>query len=276
MARRIAGWYDSAWTRRYAVSVPHTVSPNGTNDVSVVIPASHPLWAILDTEGTDGDSIRVTEGDGVTALTFELTDAALTGSWSTSGRNGGIKIDNAAFVAGTAVKLLWVYVGNSAATTASGSVTLSGALSGYLYQALPPRAADVIDARPQRPGETVASPDVGKSAAEVRRVWLRLNRMLSGREAVEGSGGLESLWGVATSSVTGGSPAAVHDSTATRFVEEEDGAFFASVLTTGGTDGTDYAYIATLTTGSDMSSTNNTDQTLEARFRLLVNDAEES
>lgn len=275
MARRIAGWYDDAWSTRYAVSIPHTLS-TGTNDVSVVIPKSHPIWAILASEGNE-NSVRVTDGDGYTPLTFQLKNAALSGTWSTANKDGGIRIDNAAFVAGTAVKLIWIYVGNSAATSGAGSVTLSGAVSGYLYQNTPPRAGDVVRAGPTPPGETVASPDVPKRSGETRRVWLGLNGLLSGRAVpAEGAPGLESVWGVATSSQTGGSAASVHDSTETRFVEDADGVFYASVLTQSGSGGTDYVYIATVTTGSDMTDTNNTDQTLQTVFRLRVIDADEA
>jgi hypothetical protein len=275
MARRIAGWYDDAWTTRYAVSVPHTLSTSA-NDVSIVIPKSHPIWAILAAEG-DLNSIRVTDGDGYTALTFELTDAALSGAFSTANKDGGIKVDNAGFITGTAVKLLWIYAGNPSATSGAGSVTLSSAKVGHLYQQTPPRTGDTIRAAPTPPGETVATPDVPKRSAESRRVWVGLNGILSGRAyPVEGAPGLESVWGVATSSTTGGGAAAVHDSTKTRFVEDADGVFYASVFTQSGSSGTDYTYILTTTTGSDMSDTNNTDQTLQTVFRLRVLDADES
>lgn len=273
--RRIANWLDDAWAYRFALSVPHALS-TGANDVSAVIPKAHPIWAVLTAEATEGDSIRVTDGDGVTQLTFQLTDAALSGSWSTSGKNGGIKIDDALFITGTSVKLLWVYYGNSAATSASGSVTLASAQAATTFQRLPPRG-QFVDALPQPPGATVATPDVSKSAAENRWIWVRVNGMLAGRGApVESSQGAESIWGLVCSSVTNGSGASVHDATKTRFVEDPEGSFYAAQWITGGTDNTDYVVIGAMTTGVDMSATANTDQTLETRFRLLVRDAEEA
>lgn len=276
MAQRVAGWYDDSWSTRFAVSVPHTVSPSGTNDVRIAVPKSHPIWEILAAEGSE-NSVRVTDGDGYTALTFQLTKATFSGTWSTANKDGGILINDAAFVAGTSVKLLWVYCGNASASSAAGSVTPSGPITGYLYQALPPRPGAIVRGTPDAPGETVASPDVSKRSGESRRVWVALNPLLSGRaRAVEGSIGLDSIWGVTTSSETGGSGASVHDATKTRYIEDADGAFYASAFMQGGSDGTDYLYKLSITTGDDMSNVNNTDQTLESTFRLRVNDASEA
>ena len=276
MGQRVAGWYADAWSPRYAISVPHTVSPSGTNDVRVAVPASHPIWAILAAEGNE-NSVRVTDGDGYTALTFQLTNADFTGRWSTANKDGGIVIDNAAFVSSTSVKLIWVYCGNSSASSGAGSVTASSPATGYLYQALPPRPSAAIRGTPDAPGETVAAPDVAKRSGESRRLWVALNPLLSAlARPVEGSIGLESIWGVTTSSETGGSGASVHDATKTRYVEDADGVFYASVFMQSGSSGTDYLYQLSLTTGDDMSDVQNTDQTVESTFRLRVIDADEA
>lgn len=277
MPTPIGTWYDADWQYRFAVTLPHTVSPSGTNDASVVIPKNHPIWAVLASEGNE-NSIRVCASDGFSALTFELADAALTGSWSTANKDGGIKIDDVPFLESVSPGFVCVYYGNSGANSGAGSVTLSSAVTGYVYQLLPRFPGDVIDAAPSAPGATLAGPDVALTSGESRRYWVRLNRMLGDRPVlVENSLGLDSVWGVVASAETGGGAAAIDDATKTRYVEGPDGSFYASVYVSGATDGTDYVEILLLHTGQDTSDVNNgADQVLDTRFRIRCNDPDES
>lgn len=275
----IGTWYDSAWSYRFAVTLPHTVSPSGTNDASVVIPKNHPIWDVLASEGTQ-NSIRVCASDGFSALSFELVSSTLSGSWSTANKDGGIKIDDVPFLASVSPGLVWVYYGNASASSGAGSVSLSSAVTGYVYQLLPRDQGSILEAAPQPAGATLVTPDVSLTSGESRRYWVRLNRMLGTRPAgrpVEGSTGLDSIWAVVASAETGGSAAAIDDATKTRYVEAPDGSFFASVYVSGAADGTDYTEILTVHTGQDTSDTNTgADQVLEARFRIRCNDPDET
>lgn len=275
----IGTWYDSAWSYRFAVTLPHTVSPSGTNDASVIIPKNHPIWDVLASEGSE-NSIRVCASDGFSELTFRTVSSNLAGSWSTDDKDGGLKIDDVPFLAGVSPGLVWVYYGNTSATSESKAVTLVSPVVGHVYQLLPRNRGDILDAGPQPAGATLVTPDVSLTSGESRRYWVRLNRMLGTRppgRPVEGSAGLDSIWAVVASAETGGNAAAIDDATQTRYVEAPDGSFFASVYVTGATKGKDYTEILTVHTGQDTSDTNNgADQVLQARFRIRCNDPAET
>jgi len=254
------------------------VSPSGTNDVFVAVPTWHPLWAVLTSEAST-NSIRITAGDGYTQLAYELTDAAGTGAWSTASKDGGIEIDDAPFIDTTTCALLWLYYGNASASSAAGTVALTAAETGYLYSGVPRSAAWHVDARRSPPGATLVDIERAKTSTETVFYWIRVNAALPlNAHVVDGVRGLAAPYGATYTIETGGAAqAAMLDVTKQRWVETEQGELLLRLLAKAGTDGTDYTVWATLVTGFDHSSVNNSEQVVEpVRFLLKVNDPDET
>ncbi len=277
MSERVGGWLDG-WSTRHPISVPHTVSPSGANDVAVAIPKWHPIWAVLTSEGST-DSVRVTAGDGYTELTYQLTDSTFLGAWSTATKDGGIKINDAPFIDTTTVGLLWVYYGNSSSSDGQGSVALSSEETGYLYSGIPHNSLLRVDGNRTPPGVTLVPVERAKTSDETVFFYVRLNRVRARNAySVDGYRGFEAPFGATYTIDEAGSPAsATFDVSAQRFVETERGDLLLLVLAKAGSDGTDYTAIVTVVTGFDQSSVNNTKQTIEAaRFLIKVNDPDET
>lgn len=262
-----ARWYDSDWPYRLAATVAN--SAGGTTvDGRIVVPATSRLWAELAADG-DTNSIRVADADGVTLLSFELTDAAGTGSWSTANKDGAIRVDAIAMQAAEDAHLCWVYFGNRTASTGATTPTIASAELGTILEDRPNRAnRRILRAKAQAVNAANPSDRITKSSAETVHVWVSLNGLLAnGLAAYETKGGGESASGIQFTVETGGAAqASMVDDASLRFVEIGD-ELFARLTVKAGTSGTDYTGRLKVWTTQG--------QVLEYRFLVDVEDVDE-
>lgn len=262
-----ARWYDADWPYRLAVSVANGAGGT-TVDGLVVVPSTSSIWAELAADG-DTNSVRITDSDGVTLKTFDLTDAAGTGSWSTANKDGGIRVDAITMQADEDAHLLWVYFGNRTVGTGVGSPSIASAQAGTILEDRPTRSnRRVLRAKGQTVGAASPSDRITKSSAETVHVWVVLTDLLAGGlRAYEQKGGGESASGIqfTVEAATVAQASMVTDSSL-RFVEI-DGELIARVTVKAGSAGTDYTGRLKVWTTQG--------QVLDYRFLIDVEDVDE-
>ncbi len=101
-------WYSSSWQHRVSVNIPGTNLVAPMADFPIYVDLSDLPTAFFETVQTDGDDIRITDGDGVTELPFELV------SINTGTQTGELHFKADLFT-GT-VNNFYIYYGNASAT----------------------------------------------------------------------------------------------------------------------------------------------------------------
>lgn len=231
-------WYSSSWTRRYPISVYNSTG-TATQDVSHPCPATRDeLWSNIQANGED---IRVTEANGVTLVTYDLNTV------SASSKSGTIELDNVTTAINGGTTLFWVYYGNSGAADAKTVFAPAAALTGYTGEDAP--RSRIVPVRMQRPGATVPTAEISKTAAEEFDVYFEFTDVLVRRQNLSsGTDRQEEIASVTLVATSGGAPAlAVIDASKVRFVEWGDRMFVAARVRAG-SDGTDYTVVLTATT----------------------------
>lgn len=255
------------------VSVDTSGGSVTSNDVNVAIPK----WFSYFWDGVndDGDDIRVTSADGISELTYQLTDAAFTGSWDKANRDAGIQVDNALFDGNEDCGVIWIYWGNAAASAGAGSFTPSSAITGRIAGAEP---SSPVEPSKYSPGDATPAVTVGKTTAETKWVWTSLASLVH-RAARHSQGrlGHEGIVGVSYAVYQGASSqAAMEDAAGLRLMESAAGDVYARIPVKAGSDDTDYTIRLTVYTSTDTSSAGTAEQTLDTRILLKVKDPSES
>lgn len=260
-------WYSeigvNPWTDRWMVTVDCS-TPAATVDVTISVPATHPLWDIIQ---ADGDDIRVTHGDGATKLVYDLT------SFTYATRTMTIEVDGVALTNTAGCYVLWVYAGSANAADGSAAVAIASAKTGHLEQALPPPAALATAARQPVPGSDTPERNWQKQPDERKYFWIDLTDLLSSRNtAIDGRTEWEEAHGIQTEiSASSIAQAAMIEQGSTRLVEvlgfRGKRRQWAKVLAKAGINGTDYTVKVTILT---MVPTSTVNQTIESRAVLSV------
>lgn len=273
-------WLDG-WSYRVPVAVVNS-GPAATVDVSIPIPGDWDLfWTTIDTSGNE---LRLCSADGFTVLTYQIAGASP--SWSKANRTGRLEIDGlTADNAAASVILVWLYFGNSGASSAAGSFVAASAVDGYIHNARP--VGWVCVHRPHEPGTTRPVARVQKTVGERIYIWHDLTALLERRRDDAGDSDLwEEVWQV-VSLITNGSSgqAAMIEQAATRFLEIMDGGrrrFFVGMIAKAGTTGTNYTiepvidtYVPELTISSGLLVAGEY-RTIEPRALLTVEDVDEA
>ena len=239
------GWYDSSWKFR----APVLCNPTGTaaTDIKWVIPAgaAH-FW---DNVIEAGDDIRITEADGTTLLTYEVTDGSYTSdSFSAAAKDGGIEIDNWTPKEANASNLLWMYYGNSGASNADTNFAIGTNIAAYMPLECP--GAVVVQASLEAPGSTVPRQRVQKGGGEQMLVWFDITGLLlnycwpsEGHLQFEEA---ESV-NIRVLDTNGADQTALYTESSTAFTESR-GRRYLGVYVKAGTDATDYTIAPIITT----------------------------
>lgn len=169
-------WFGDAWSDVLEVAV--SASGAGSFDVTVNIDSSiGKFWSVVDSAG---DDIRVTTGDGQTALVFQLA------TWTYATKTATIEIQG--YSAGTtsaAVHKILIYYGNASASSTAGSFTASTPKTGIVCGSLPRRLLP-MPGRPD-PGQDKPAQRLRKSDSETITLWIGAETILeSAIEPVEG------------------------------------------------------------------------------------------
>lgn len=237
-------WYKDyangyEWKYRAAITVD-VGSSTGARDVAVSIPATWDLfWSTVRSAGQD---VRITAGDGVTLVPFDID------TFSTTNRTGTIEIDGYTVPGtGSRVYVLWIYWGQADCSTAITPLTISGADSGYIELSRP--STRLISCKPQRPGDTVARDRVAKGTAESVFIWFNASELMSQRreeyaKSIDYEGISYVTADVQAAGVTVGGMASVPS---LRVVEYQDQLWVRHTVSAG-VDDTDYTALLTITT----------------------------
>jgi len=232
-------WYDEDQPHRRAISIDNSLAA-GTVDVEITIPPEDELfWGSVQ---SDGDDVRVTDADGVTLLSYELT------TWTYATRTAVLAIDALSIQATAGVYKASLYFGDAAAADASTTVTITSAVAGYIEQGSPRGAVYLVTAGPQPRNSTQPTVQLQKGADEIIVVWWRVDGILQRRpDEYEGRLLHEEMYGAQFAIETGGTPqASMIEQASQRFVEiaiASERRQYVVMKAKAGTDGTDYTAI---------------------------------
>lgn len=227
-------WFSTSWKQRAPISLDRT-GGTGSADATVSLPATWDrFWSGV--SSNSGDDIRITDSDGLTLVTFDLD------SFSKSGRTGTLEIDNYS-VSTVGMYQLWLYWNSSGASTAVTPFVPATPKTGYIDPGLPTR---LFRYRPERYGATVPRDTFVKASAEQVKIAVDFGAALQkARAPVNGHFDLEEIQYATVDVQTGGvSTGTAFDVTKTRILLGGR----VSCLIKGGSSGTDYTVIVTVTT----------------------------
>lgn len=258
-------WYQlgaNPWQFRRAITVDATTAGPGTTcDVThTLLPDDDEFWNNVQSSGQD---IRVCSADGRTLLTYDLD------SFSTLTRSGTIEVDNWTFPAAK-MSALYLYFGNSSASTAVTTFSPSSAKSGYIELGRP--TSRIFRVRPERAADTKARTQFVKGANESVYVDFDFSAMLE-KAIVPGRGRM--LWeeisyiSSTTVEAAGVDQVAMHVAANDRIC---DGGR-VRVWVAGGSSGTTYTVVCRVVTARPGGQPSG--RTLEARARLYVQNVTE-
>ena len=269
--------YDETWQKRAAITVPN-VAGDATIDVNVTIPPEwDDFWEWLVTVSDDGgDSIRVTDSDGVTLLNYSVDDGA-GGTFSAAAKTGRIQIDAlAATATANTVICLWVYYQTDGIQAdASTATTIASAKTGYIDLGKPSLKTHSVRAIPTNRTTPVVSYQKGSSDSD--DVWIDWSGWLeqAAHDLLSRRKYEEPKHVVTTAVDEGGTPTtAVYTVTATRWTEQPDGRIYLRVQVTAGSSGTNYTIMPKVTTVVPGDSGNH--RVYQERFGVHVLDVQES
>lgn len=264
----MATWYTNAanpswaWSRRIPIAVDLTGGATGAQDVNIALPADwDDFWENVRSSGED---IRVTDADGITLLTIDLN------GFSKSNRTGTIEIDNwTPPGTGSRIPLIWLYWGESSATTVVSSFAPAGALTAYVELGAPggPRHL-FLSSEPL--GATRPDGAIAKRSGETVHVWLCVAALMGPRLKDQADRSLyEGISYVTYDVQTGGaSQAAMVTAASPRFVEDEQLRVWVRLEVKAGSDNTDYTALLTVRTTEG--------QTLVGTWLVRVRDTDEA
>ncbi len=245
---------------RRAVSVDSSASAAAADAAFTLPPSLSEFWDVVDSSGNE---LRVTDADGFTLLTYQLS------GFSKTNRTGTVQLDNIS--AGVAsVQQVWLYYGMSGASSGAGSFVYSASKTAVLYPGAALVDPSPIFWRPQRPDDTRPRETRTKSADEV--IWLQVDFSAALQRLDspgDGQAQYEELDEV-TYAVTlaGVTQAGMASASSVRFI----GSGIVQVLVQGGASGSSYTVEVIART---TYPTQQTGRTLEARALLVVKDVSE-
>ena len=153
--------------KRVSITLDSTAG-SGSANYSVTIPAN--LGDFWDTIDTSGNELRVTDSDGYTVLTYDLS------GFNKTNRTCTIRIGS--YTVGAAeMGQAFLYYDMSGASTGAGSPATASPRSGYIDVG---GVQNVIKLRPQRPGDARPADVVAKDAGASDWVWIDLGSVLDG------------------------------------------------------------------------------------------------
>jgi len=258
-----ASWYSTSWSYRWPISLDLTSTAASTNDFTATIPTDFDLfWNNVLSSGND---VRVTDGDGITLLTYDLA-----AGFNTTTRSGTIELDNLASSNANVTKLVWLYWGNSGAADARTAFAPAAAKTGYICLDQPDPSY-TVQALPERPGATIPAQAVHKVTTEQRDIYWSLDKLFARRSRNYNSSPRYECVKEAAFSVTLGkaSQAGYFDAPQNRFCLDTNGQLYYRTRIKSGGD-------AETTTACPIFYTSLDSRVLVARALIKVNDSDEA
>jgi hypothetical protein len=260
------GWYDSAWSHRWAITVVNS-APAASGDVEIVVPADWGGWDVIQ---ADGDDIRITTADGQTLASYALS------GFNYANRTVTLQVDGVTLSNVAGMDLLWVYAGNASAASAAVAVTISGALAGYIETGRP--STLILEAQPEQPGTTRPRKRVQKTANEQLYLWIRIDKLLERKAApYEGRTQHEELRSAVVSvTLAGSAQGGMVDTSKQRFLERRGRygrEMWVKAFIQAGTTANDYTIVTALRT---VVPTNTAYRLIEPRAFLAVESVSEA
>lgn len=269
--------YVETLTKRTAITVVNTAGA-ASLDINVVIPPEwDDFWTWLTALADDvGDSIRVTDSDGVTLLDYSVDDGS-GGTFSAAAKTGRIQIDAAAMTAtANTIVCLWLYWGGTdALADASTATTITSAATGYIDLGAPSLKSHSV--RSQAVGRTTPYTSYAKGSNDTDDVWLDWSGWLekSNTDQIGSRAYEEPKHAVVTAVDEGGTPStSVYTVGSCRWNEQPDGRVYLRVQVTAGTNGTNYTISPKVTTVVPNDSAAH--RVYQERFGLHVVDVQEA
>lgn len=229
----------NVWTRYADITVDNRGGSVGSTNVLAVIPKDFDeFWLNVQ---PDADDIRVIDPDGFTLVTYDVKDAAGTGTFSKTNRDGSVRVTWSA--PATAMCRLVLAWGLGSVSSGAGSPSTSSQKTGYIATTRPTR---VVVAGPARLGTTRPEVGIQKSSTETIRVAFDVAGLLDRRSAKHAGGYEGDALSYASYTVDAASVAvpAMVDASSVRFHWPS----LVSFLVQAGFSGTEYTINPTLTT----------------------------
>lgn len=234
-------WFDGDYRYRAAVWVNLVgVVKGSTIDVTISVPTDwEHFWTTIQ---SDGDDIRITDSDGLTARAYKWA------SFNYANRTGTIEVDNVTHTSLTG-NIIWLYYGNSAATSGSSVFTATTPETGTIYLGAVPRV-NLLRTGQESPRTSIPSQQIQKSVNEDVYVHWRVEGLITRATAYEGTTRYEEVDYIESADIlTGGvSQTAMKALPQARLFEGPDGYTYARIGYTGGSSGTDYTIEISLVT----------------------------
>lgn len=234
-------WLNDVWRRRIPITVDNN-SGSATIDVSIVLPSAFPsFWDEVDSAG---DEIRITDSDGVTLLTYQLS------AWTYSSKTATIQIDNWSPASADATVVCWLYWSSTSAQgNAEGSFTATAPKTGTVIPCTPPPACPVILARGLPGNSDVPSASYSWPVGQDGPVLFDLAGVLATHIGLyNGKANDEEVSAITIESRTNGTPdGSLNTPSKTRMIEMAGRPLILMWLD-GGSDGTNYVDEISVTT----------------------------
>ncbi len=171
-------WLSPSWRYRAPISVDFSSWSSGAKDIRVTLDASWDLF--WDAISSDGKDVRITTANGTT-----LVGKLYLQTWNYSSKSAIIDIEQITPSQACQAQL-WLYWGNSSATTVSTSFTASSPVTGRVELLAP--SAKVSKIGNERPGNARNLTALSIMDEESRYVFLDLTALL--RNLCTTAGGL--------------------------------------------------------------------------------------
>jgi len=250
--------WKSGRTVRVPIIVDKLSAGTSAIDLTFTVPADHvEFWDAIDAASDDKSTIRVTDADGTTDLTWQAT------AFDFAAKTITIEIDNWTPPAEQVMAQIFVYAGGTD-TTNEGSFTASTPRTGYAWTC--DVDGPVVSPYVGPSGATRPTQIIGKAAGETIAVWMDLRPVLAKRIAhYNGHPDCEEIVSVTIQVLlSAADQTAMYDQTATRMTA--DG--LVRILLKAGTTANQYTVSPTITTTGG--------RVLNPRFLLDVTTADET
>lgn len=239
-------WQSGSWQNR----APIAVNNNGgasTIDVTCTLPQQ---WAeFWDSVRSDGHDIRITDSDGVTALTWQRQ------TWNHGGKNAVIQIDAWSPASADATVIAWIYWNHTGTPSDdSGSFTASSAKTGTVINYIPPPGATVVQCSPLPTDSAVPLARYSWPPNQAGYIWWDLRGVLAAHgEPYQGHSQAEEVSAIVVQTNNDGSGYASGNTPANTAMIERRGRVFVAMWLLAGVNTADYIDQITITTTAGRS-----------------------
>lgn len=230
-------WPDGDYSHRIPVVIDGSATAAGPVDATIGLTRDDALfWSTIQ---ADGDDVRVYAADGIATITYDLE------SFNYSSQTVTVELDNLTHHTTNTMTVVWLLIGNSAATNGEASVTTTSPLTGYTLN-IGPAIGETVYGMGSPPGSTTPFQRAQKRSSETAFLWFRVAPLGSRSTPYEGRIEGEEARSLTISVVTPGTFTA--NISALRLYQVQDGDLFCRATVSGGTDGVTSNIVLSVTT----------------------------